>query len=225
MKKSGFKRLIFDVNETLLDLQQVKDSVRKRLNGNSDTVRLWFERMLHYSMVETACHQYHNFDQIAAASLQMLASERGIELTGEEARDDISAILSAPPHPDVVEALEAFSASGFKMAALSNSSTNGLKLQLNHAGIDHFFERQMSIETLKVYKPDRSVYEWAANQMTVSPEECLFIAAHAWDVAGAAAAGMATAFIQRSGQSLYPLSPVPQYVTKDLLELYNALTQ
>lgn len=37
--------------------------------------------------------------------------------------------------------------------------------------------------------------------------ECLFVAAHGWDVAGAAWAGMRTAFIARPGQQLFPLGP------------------
>ncbi len=45
----------------------------------------------------------------------------------------------------------------------------------------------------------------------------LLVAAHGWDIAGALAAGMQAAFIERKGQSLYPLATKPQYLGKDLV--------
>ncbi len=45
----------------------------------------------------------------------------------------------------------------------------------------------------------------------------LLVAAHSWDIAGALAAGMQAAFIERKGQSLYPLASKPQYLGKDLV--------
>ena len=51
------------------------------------------------------------------------------------------------------------------------------------------------------------------------------VAAHGWDVAGAKAAGMQTAFVARPGKALYPLAQAPDYVVKDLTELVKALSQ
>ena len=45
------KVLIFDVNETLLDLAPLKASVGKALGGQEILVPLWFSTMLHYSLV------------------------------------------------------------------------------------------------------------------------------------------------------------------------------
>ncbi|MGM0506054.1 MAG: haloacid dehalogenase type II [Bacteroidota bacterium] len=225
MPQNSANLLIFDVNETLLDLHDLKIAVKETLKGDDDTVRLWFGRTLHYSLVENATGSYHDFDEIAAASLQMLAHERGLPLSAEDAQKTMSLFRQAPPHTEVMDALNAFSEAGFRLVALSNSSSKTLHAQLTFARIDSYFDQILSVDSLQVYKPHRAVYEWAANQLSVSPEECLFIAAHAWDVAGAAAAGMTTAFIQRSGQSLYLLSPAPRFVTKDLLELSHVLTQ
>ena len=50
------------------------------------------------------------------------------------------------------------------------------------------------------------------------------VAAHGWDVAGAKAAGMQTAFIARPGKQLYPLAPAPDYVVNSVEELATLLT-
>lgn len=225
MTRDDANLLIFDVNETLLDLHDLKIAVKEKLDGNDDTVRLWFERTLHYSLVDSSTGSYHDFDRIGAASLLMLAYERGLPLSAEDAQKTMSLFRLAPTHTEVMDALNAFSEAGYRMVALSNSSSKTLQAQLTFARIAPYFEQILSVESLKMYKPHQEVYRWAAKQMDTIPEQCLFIAAHAWDVTGAMATGMQTAFIQRSGQSLYPLAPKTSYVVKDLLDLYQILTK
>lgn len=45
--------MFFDVNETLLDLKPLKESVTKALGGHDELVGLWFSTLLHYSLVDT----------------------------------------------------------------------------------------------------------------------------------------------------------------------------
>ena len=42
--------ILFDVNETLLDLQHMKDGIGKLLGAGPDAARLWFTTMLQYSL-------------------------------------------------------------------------------------------------------------------------------------------------------------------------------
>ena len=63
------KVIIFDVNETLLDLAPLKTSVGKALGGRKEFLPLWFSMMLHYSLVETLSEHYHSFGEIGTAAL------------------------------------------------------------------------------------------------------------------------------------------------------------
>lgn len=217
------KVLFFDVNETLLDLTEVRRSVAKALESGDEIVSLWFEKMLHYSLVANASDEYHNFGNIGAAVLQMLAEQRDIVMDIVSAREVLQPIHTTPPHPEVPEALEKLKGNGYRLAALTNSPREGMEKQLNNAGISLYFEQQYSVEDIGLYKPDRHVYRWAARQMQTVPEESLFIAAHGWDVAGAMSAGMKAAFLSRSGQKLYPLAPNPRYIEPDLAQLASKL--
>lgn len=96
-------------------------------------------------------------------------------------------------------------------------------MQLKNAGIGNYFEQRLSVEDIGLYKPHRHVYRWAARQMKVAPEDCLFIATHGWDVAGAISAGMKAAFLDRPGQNLYPLAPKPAFIESDLERLSSKL--
>jgi 2-haloacid dehalogenase len=49
--------------------------------------------------------------------------------------------------------------------------------------------------------------------------DCLLVAAHGWDVAGAAWAGMKTAFVARPGQQVFALGPAPDLCISSLAEL------
>jgi 2-haloacid dehalogenase len=224
MTTDGNKVLFFDVNETLLDLTEVRNSVIKALEGGDEVVSLWFEMMLHYSLVANASDEYHNFADIGTAVLQMLAKQRGIAMNQASAEEVLQPIRTIPPHPEVPKALEKLNAHGYRLAALTNSPREGMEQQLHNAGISTYFERQFSVEDIGLYKPDRHVYRWAAQQMQVAPEECLFIAAHGWDIAGAMSAGMKAAFLNRPGQQLYPLAPNPGYIEQDLAQLATMLT-
>ncbi|MDZ7720521.1 MAG: haloacid dehalogenase type II [Balneolaceae bacterium] len=214
-----YKVLFFDLNETLLDLTEVRKSVGSVLNGGDDVVSLWFETMLHYSLVANASDEYHNFSEIGAAALLMLSKNRNIQLDMDDAKKVLTPIRNAPPHSDVPKALQDLSDKGYRMAVLTNSPREGMKAQLRNAGIDTFFAQTLSVEDIGIYKPDRDVYRWAARKMEVAPNDCLFIAAHGWDVAGAGAARMHTAFLSRPGQNLYPLAPEPTYNVSDLRQL------
>lgn len=215
--------LLFDVNETLLNLQPLEESIDAVLLENGAS-RLWFTTMLQYSLVMTVSGQYQALGEIGAATLQMMARNREVVLSEAAAKEALKPMLSLPAHPDVRQALEALKAAGFRMATLTNSGISACKAQLESAGIADLFERQLSVETTGKFKPHRDVYHWAANEMGVAPGECMLVAAHAWDVAGAAWAGMQTAFIERAGSQVFPLAQAPSLRASDLDGLFNQLT-
>lgn len=217
------KVLFFDVNESLLDLGNIKKSVGKALGDREDLVSLWFTTMLQYSLVETTARQYTDFGTIGAATLRMVAANNGVQLTETEAKTAVSAIASLPAHPEVKEALLKLKKAGYTLVSLTNSSNKGVETQFKNAGLTDFFDQRLSIEDVGKYKPHSDVYDWAARKLGVLPSECMMIAAHGWDIAGAIWAGWRGAFIARPGQQMYPLAPVPEINESDLLKIAQKL--
>lgn len=223
MTAKKYQVLFFDINETLMDLKELRNSIKSALRSDEEVVSLWFEKLLYYSLVSTVSDEYQNFGEIGAAALVMLAENRDIDLNMETARKLLKYIRTTPPHPEVPGALDSLKKKGYRLAALTNSPRETMEAQLTNANIAAFFDRRLSIEDIGIYKPHRHVYRWAARQMGVSPNDCLFIAAHGWDVSGAISAGMEAAFLNRPGQSLYPLAPEPAYIEPDLEHLASKL--
>lgn len=218
------KVLFFDVNETLLDLDAMGESVSKALGGRDDLLPLWFSKMLHHSLVESATGRYHDFGQVGVAALQMVAEANDIPITAEQARTAIATpLLTLPPHSDVKAGLQALKDQGYTLVSLTNSSNKAVAAQFENAGLSEYFDRRLSVEDIQLYKPNLGAYTWAAQQMGIEPEEGMLVAAHGWDVAGARAAGMQAAFLTRPGKVLYPLGIEPTLVVRNVGEVASAL--
>ncbi|SHJ80776.1 haloacid dehalogenase type II [Pseudozobellia thermophila] len=226
MKKQRPKVLFFDVNETLLDLAPMKKKMAHVLGGNGNLLSLWFTTLLQYTLVTSASGRYKDFVDIGAATLQMVAANHGMALTKKEARQSVSSsLLSLPAHPEVKGALTALKKAGYRLAAFTNGSNEGVKAQFEFAGLTDHFEERLSVEDAGKSKPFGEAYEWAARTMNVDPEDCMMIAAHGWDVAGAQWAGWRAAFIERPGQQLFPLAPRAEIVETDLMKVADILIE
>ncbi|WP_137224278.1 haloacid dehalogenase type II [Shewanella sp. MEBiC00475] len=220
------KVIIFDVNETLLDLENMRKSVGAALNGREDLLPLWFSTMLHHSLVVSATGDYQTFGSIGVASLQMVAEINGIAITPEQAKTAIlTPLRSLPAHPDVAQGLAKLKAQGYKLVTLTNSSLEGVTLQLKNANLSQYFDANLSIESVGVFKPYLKTYQWAIKDLGVNANEALMVAAHGWDIDGANKAGLQTAFIRRPGKVLFPLAAQPDYNVLDVNELASTLAK
>lgn len=218
------KVVFFDVNETLLDLKPLKKEVKAVLNNQDHLLSLWFTTLLQYSLVVSASGQYKPFGHIGAAALQMVAANNDIKISEEKARDIVvNALQNLPPHPEVKDALNNLKNEGFTLVALTNSNDESLKTKIENAGLTQYFDDLLSIESVGKFKPFTDVYNWASHKMNVQPEDCMLIAAHGWDVAGALWAGWRAAFISRPGQQTFPLAPETEINESDLQKVVDIL--
>jgi 2-haloacid dehalogenase len=216
--------IVFDVNETLLDMAPLKNNINTLLE-EPQAFRIWFGMVLHYSLVENCADQYHDFSTIAGAVLKMTADSLGKTVSAEDMKKALSAIKTLKAYPDVEKGLTLLKDNGFRLATLTNSPENALKEQLINSNLTDHFEQALSINAIEKYKPAAETYLWAAKKLGVKPQEMIMIAAHGWDLAGAANAGLATGFIAREGQSIYSLSSEPNYEAKDIYEMALVLVQ
>lgn len=216
------KVLIFDVNETLLDMAPIKQAIDDLLL-EPDSSALWFSTLLHHSLVMSVADRYADFMDIGVAALQMVGRNRDLSIDDADAKALLGGMRSLAPHPDVVPALERLQRAGFRLATLTNSSQAAAKAQLNHAGLTRFFEQQLSVEKPQRFKPHASVYRWAVGELDAQAAECMLVAAHGWDVAGAKWAGMQAAFIARTHQQKFPLAEPPDIDVADFSALAGAL--
>jgi 2-haloacid dehalogenase len=213
---------VFDVNETLLDLAAL-DPHFERAFGDAGMRRVWFAQMIQSALVATVTGAYRPFGQIGLAALAMTAEQAGVTLSDAD-RDAIAAgMRRLPAHREVPGALERLQRAGLRLAALTNSTEEVARAQLEHAGIIGRFEQVLSADMVQRLKPAPEPYLLAAERLGVPVGQVRLVAAHAWDIAGAARAGCATAFVARPGKVLDPLVEAPDVVGADLAEVADRI--
>jgi 2-haloacid dehalogenase len=213
---------VFDVNETLLDLAAL-DPVFARVFGDAAVRPLWFGQMLQLALTATVTGEYRTFGEHAIAALEMLGARRGVAIGDDERAAVRAGMTSLPAHADVRPALERLRAAGLRLATLTNSTLEVAEAQLGFAGLRDLFELSLSADEVRRLKPAPEPYRHAASQLGVDVGDVLLVAAHAWDVAGAMAAGARAAFVARPGMVVDPSGRSPEYVVGDLGELASRL--
>jgi 2-haloacid dehalogenase len=210
--------LIFDVNETLLDLSPVKRRVNE-LRGDVHAFKDWFSLLLHYSCVESISGNYLEFGSIGKATLKMVFQEYQKDIQDKEIEEVLGLMGKLPAHKEVPEALELFRHAGYTLVVLSNGSLDLVQKQLDHAGLSQFFERIFSVGVTNKFKPDPATYTHVLDQMQIPANKGMLLAAHAWDILGAQRVGMQTAFVSRPGKVIYPAGPDPEYSGTTLVNI------
>jgi 2-haloacid dehalogenase len=213
---------LFDVNETLLDLAAM-DPHFERIFGDAGVRVTWFNQMISSALVATVTGAYHRFGAHAMAALAMTADQAGVELADDDQQAVADQLRQLPAHPEVADALRRLRDAGLRLAALTNSTQEVATAQLAHAGLTDAFELVLSADAVGRLKPALEPYQMAAERLGVAVDQVRLIAAHAWDVAGAAAAGCATAFVARPGKVLDPLVERPEIVGADLAEVAEVI--
>jgi 2-haloacid dehalogenase len=179
--------------------------------------------MISSALVATVTGAYHPFGDHAMAALEMTAEQAGVTLADDDKRAVAAQLRHLPAHPEVAGALGRLRDAGLRLASLTNSTEEVARDQLQHAGLLDAFELVLSADTAGRLKPAPEPYRMAAERLGVAVGQVRLIAAHAWDVAGAASAGCATAFVARPGKVLDPLVGRPEIVGADLAEVADAI--
>jgi 2-haloacid dehalogenase len=219
--------LIFDVNETLIDIESMKP-LFKRVFGDERVLREWFGQLILYSMTLTLSGLYKDFFSLGQGLFAMVGATHKVKVKPGDIEALKEGLLTMPAHADVKKGLEQLKDAGFRMATLTNSPpSEGGTTALENAGLADFFERQFSVEAAGAYKPAQVLYHMVAQELEVPPSACCMIAAHVWDTIGAQSAGMAAGLLTRPGNAplLVPGLPQPNVVAPDLPALASKVIQ
>jgi 2-haloacid dehalogenase len=213
--------IVFDVNETLLDLRALLPRFERLLPA--DLMGPWFSLMLRNSLVASITGSYAPFDRQGVDALMSTASSAGVEVDEEHAIEVIAGMEELPPHPDVVPALQKLADAGYRLATLTNSTLPVVTAQVANAGLEGFFERLLSVDEIRLFKPAPETYKYAAAQLGVRIESIRLVAAHDWDVSGALRAGARAAFVGRRGATLGSLSETPDIIAPSLIVVAESI--
>jgi 2-haloacid dehalogenase len=214
--------IVFDVNETLLDLGTMEPTFQ-RIFGDKSAMRLWFADLILYSAALTVAGVYVPFTDIGSAVMKMLADTRGIKINDNDKKELTDKFSTMPPHPEVPAALRKLRSAGFRLFCLTDNLLEVQTRQLTHGGIVDLFERRFSADGVKHHKPSPQAYAYVERELGVKPSQLCLIACHTWDTLGAVAAGWQGALIKRVGNDVLGVGPQPHIVGNDLDDVAEQL--
>ncbi|MGN5636491.1 haloacid dehalogenase type II [Streptomyces sp. AC154] len=200
MSEPEFDALVFDVLGTLVDEPAGIRAGIRRLDPSLDDagtellLSLWQRHIdREQRRVLDGGRPYLPSDALDREAAEAVAGAAGFDDPAAVAELALSG-TRVPPWPDSVAGLARL-ARRYPLIGLSNASRTAL-LGLNaHAGLR--WHQALSAEEARTYKPDPEVYRLAVTVSGRPPERLLMVAAHAWDLRGAQALGLRTAYVAR----------------------------
>lgn len=190
---------VFDAYGTLFD---VHAAVRRHAASVGPEAQflseLWRAKQLEYSWMLTMMGRYRDFWSLTEEALDY-ALHRVPSANKAMRGALLDAYWTCDAYPEVPELLKQLKSRGARLAILSNGSPKMLAAACASAGIGDLFDDVVSVDEIKVYKPDPRVYDMITTRYRVFPESVSFQSSNRWDAAGAAAFGFRTVWINRNG--------------------------
>lgn len=179
----------------------------------------WRVRLFEYTWLRTLGGRYVDFWQVAEQSLIFSAKATGVDLAPDQRDALMQTWLSLKAWPDVAPALKDLKAAGIRMAFLSNLTAPMLDGAVKNSGLEGLFERHLSTDRIKAFKPDPRAYQMGPDAFKLAKEEIAFAAYAGWDAAGAKWFGYPTFWVNRSNAPIEELDARPDGVGTGLNDL------
>jgi 2-haloacid dehalogenase len=216
--KTAVKAFVFDAYGTLFDVNSVIALGERLFPGKGTALsQLWRAKQLEYTWLRSLMGRYEDFTAVTRAALEYACNSMQLPLDAGKSAQLMAAYDKLALYPDASEALAALS--GRKLAILSNGSPAMLGHLVKNARLDKTFAAVMSVDEVKIFKPDPRVYQLAPGKLGVGKSEIGFVSSNYWDAAGAKNFGFNVFWINRAGVQPDALGAAPDAVLAKLTEL------
>ncbi|MBI5617053.1 MAG: haloacid dehalogenase type II [Gammaproteobacteria bacterium] len=219
---------MFDQYGTVVDMQGGLTRIAapylasKGWKGNPNSFVTWWRRT-HFenSMIDALLHKRHTpYREIGCRAVAHVLERSGIPYSEDEVRGLVAEIEKLECFPEVPAALARLQTK-YPLVVLSNGDPDMLETAKRYHRIP--FDRVISVAEANSFKPHVATYTKAAELLGVRLDEVLFVANHAFDVIGAKAAGMRTAFINRRGRPFERTPHRPDVTVRTMQDLADAM--
>jgi 2-haloacid dehalogenase len=216
---SNVAACVFDAYGTLYDFNSAADRCRDQLGGKADELSaLWRSKQLKYTWLRSLMGAYAPFWQVTGEALDFAMETLGIANAPMRERL-MNLYREIDPFPEVLGTLARLKAKGMRLAILSNGSPDMLAPAARHSRLDTILEASLSVDAVKIYKPDRRVYQLACDYFRLEAQHIAFFSSNGWDAHGAAHFGFQTVWLNRTGQRRERLPGALAHESKTLDDL------
>jgi len=217
--------LAFDLYGTLVDPIAISSELSRLLGdcAGLEMARLWRLKQLEYSFRLTAMGWYEDFRWVTSRALDFALASFEARLPAGQAGRLAGLYDHLRPFPDAVPALRELAGLGYELAVLSNGTPAMIRNCLESNGLGDFFGERISADEVRVFKPSPVVYRHAAGRLSRPAGQLRLVTSNAFDCVGASAAGMRTAWVNRTAAPFDTIGAQPDVTVPALDRLPAAL--
>jgi 2-haloacid dehalogenase len=211
------KAVVFDLYGTLYDVHSVVrqcEAVYPR--RGTEISLLWRQKQLEYSWLRSLMGHYIPFEEATRDALVFTCNQLKLDLSQETCAALCDAYLNLAPYPEVPDTLRRLRERGLPLAILSNGSVFSIGSVVQASGLQDYFAHLISVEAVRVFKPDFRVYRLACETLGLRAEDILFVSSNAWDAAGASHFGFNVCWVKRGDKTFDELGAQPKAIVGDV---------
>lgn len=188
--------VLLDVNETLFALSGLAPAF-EAAGVPVGRMPLWFARVLRDGFALAAAGGFATFADIARAAFVGLDPDR---LTTGHADAVLDRFHELEPHPDVPAGMAELAQAGVRVMTLTVGDVGLVRGLFARAGLADHVDGYLSADEVRRWKPSGEAYAHGIEGIGLPAGRVALVAAHSWDIDGAARSGLRTAFLTRIEQ-------------------------
>ena len=214
------KAVVFDAYGTLFDVNSAAEKCKDKIGAKWETfANFWRTTQLEYTWLRSLMKKHKNFWDITEDSLDK--SMKVFNIDKKMKNDLLSLYKVLSPYPEVKGVLKDLKNKKLKLAILSNGTPDLLNELVESNKLDNLFDDLFSIEEVKIYKPDPSVYELPIKKYKIKSDEVTFLSANTWDVSGGGHFGYNSIWVNRHNSVFDILDFQPKNEINNLTQLLD----
>jgi len=179
----------------------------------------WRLKQLQYTWLRAVTGPHTDFWEVTQDGLDWALEAQGLDGDAELRARLLQLYWELDAYAEVPATLKALQERGKATAILSNGSPDMLAAAVTSAGLRDLLDDVLSVESVRVFKPARAVYDMVGARFGCAPQDVLFVSSNGWDAAGAAAYGFRTIWVNRAAEPVDRLPGRPHVVLDDLAAL------
>jgi len=216
----NIKAIIFDAYGTLFDVNSAAEKCKDKIGDKWENfANYWRTTQLEYTWLRSLMNRHKDFWQVTEDSLDKSMKIFKIDSSMRNELLNLYKILS--PFSEVPEVLKNLKKKNYKLAILSNGTPSLLNELVKSNNLENIFDDILSIEEVKIYKPDSKVYDIPVKKYKIEKNEFAYLSANTWDVSGAGNYGFNPVWVNRNNSIFDNLDYVPKYQIENLSKLID----
>ena len=216
----NIKAIIFDAYGTLFDVNSAAKKCKDKIGDKWENfANYWRTTQLEYTWLRSLMKRHKDFWQVTEDSLEKSMKVFKIDSSMRNELLNLYKILS--PFSEVPEVLKNLKKKNYKLAILSNGTPSLLNELVKSNNLENVFDDILSIEEVKIYKPDSKVYDIPVKKYKIEKNEFAYLSANTWDVSGAGNYGFNPVWVNRNNSIFDNLDYVPKYQIENLSKLID----